>query len=261
MKLNSKQLRSCPTGFNEEELSSMSTIEIISLRKTTLEYLKTKSLKSRNKEFVFLLKRISEELTKRNYFKKSLNLQKNLVGEYTHKINKTDPVCPQKYHISDISSTSGSSLSANDIDKTGQSPVNKNLISTKFFSIYSQDIYNEITNIYKKGNAIDIKSLSFPQFLNDFEHEEMLLKKRRSHEDSLFEEIFSHKKEMCQSIDFLDDKRFYGEEVCDKFLADESRSLSETFSLNDDERTNKKIICNDKYENKDVFHFEKFFKV
>lgn len=57
--------RSCPTGYFNSELKGTSTIELLHLRKTLFEYLSIKSQKTRNLEFIYLIKRINKELSNR----------------------------------------------------------------------------------------------------------------------------------------------------------------------------------------------------
>lgn len=57
--------RSCPTGYKERELKNCSTDELQNLRKITFEYLKFRSSKTRNVQFVHLVKRINKELQDR----------------------------------------------------------------------------------------------------------------------------------------------------------------------------------------------------
>lgn len=64
--------RSCPTGFKEKELKQSLTEDLLNLRKLTFEYLKFRSNKTRNVEFVHLIKRINQELKERG---ESTNLQ------------------------------------------------------------------------------------------------------------------------------------------------------------------------------------------
>lgn len=61
-----KTSRACPTGFNEKEIKRTMTLELIDLRKSIYEYLNGKACKTRNIEFVHLIKRISQELDRRN---------------------------------------------------------------------------------------------------------------------------------------------------------------------------------------------------
>ena len=60
-----KTTRSCPTGYSDNELKSTSTIELLHLRKATYEYLNLKSTKTRNVQFILLVKRINKELERR----------------------------------------------------------------------------------------------------------------------------------------------------------------------------------------------------
>lgn len=83
--------RSCPTGFYEGELKNTSTIELLHLRKSIYDYLNHKSTKTRNVQFIYLLKRINKELTKRNvklpYFvllSKELSMQLQPIIEKEH---------------------------------------------------------------------------------------------------------------------------------------------------------------------------------
>lgn len=57
--------RSCPTGYSKRELRNTETIELLHLRKTTYEYLNLRSSKTRNAEFIYLVKRINRELERR----------------------------------------------------------------------------------------------------------------------------------------------------------------------------------------------------
>lgn len=60
-----KTSRSCPTGYSMKELKNSDTLELLHLRKTTYEYLNLRSSKTRNAEFIFLVKRINKELERR----------------------------------------------------------------------------------------------------------------------------------------------------------------------------------------------------
>lgn len=60
--------RSCPTGFHKNELKRINSLELFHLRATTYEYLKTKASKTRNKQFIFLIERINNELIRRNQY-------------------------------------------------------------------------------------------------------------------------------------------------------------------------------------------------
>jgi hypothetical protein len=86
--------RSCPTGYKEQELKNCSIEELINLRSMTFEYLKFRSSKTRNVQFVHLIKRINQELFKRNvdtslvlscpeYSKSTVSLNTIFGGEYT----------------------------------------------------------------------------------------------------------------------------------------------------------------------------------
>lgn len=57
--------RSCPTGYFDCELKSTATLELLYLRKSLYEYLKLKSRKTRNLQFIHLIKRINKELKSR----------------------------------------------------------------------------------------------------------------------------------------------------------------------------------------------------
>lgn len=77
--------RSCPTGYSSRELRSTETIELLHLRKTTFEYLNLRSSKTRNVEFVHLVKRINKELERRK-----VNIpvsQINLKNEESHSVS------------------------------------------------------------------------------------------------------------------------------------------------------------------------------
>lgn len=58
--------RSCPTGFFNKELKKTSTVELLHIRRSAYEYLNAKSQKTKNLEFVYLIKRINKELKNRN---------------------------------------------------------------------------------------------------------------------------------------------------------------------------------------------------
>lgn len=58
--------RSCPTGYFDCELKKTATVELLYLRKSLYEYLNGKSKKTRNLQFIHLIKRINKELTDRN---------------------------------------------------------------------------------------------------------------------------------------------------------------------------------------------------
>lgn len=86
--------RSCPTGFEEEELKDCTNEELINLRNMTFEYLKFRSSKTRNVQFVHLVKRINQELFKRKvdtslvlscpeYSKSTVSCNTIYGGEYT----------------------------------------------------------------------------------------------------------------------------------------------------------------------------------
>lgn len=68
--------RSCPTGFFNRELKANSTLELLHLRRSIFEYLSVKSQKTRNLEFVHLIKRINKELKNRNVNVPICNIKK-----------------------------------------------------------------------------------------------------------------------------------------------------------------------------------------
>jgi hypothetical protein len=111
--------RSCPTGYEEEELKNCTNEELINLRNMTFEYLKFRSSKTRNVQFVHLIKRINQELFKRKvdtslvlscpeYSKSTVSCNTIYGGEYTltrrSGPNITEPIVPKSISESSMGS-------------------------------------------------------------------------------------------------------------------------------------------------------------
>jgi len=145
--------RSCPTGYKENELKDCSTIELLNLRKITFEYLRFRSSKTRNVQFVFLIKRINKELSSRNvdcgenirpleYITVlNSNCSNNCIeGEYS--------LLKRKHANDRLGSSDGSEETC---DNSSDHSKNKHLsIFTKYFSFVNQP-----------------KKIEIPSFLHD----------------------------------------------------------------------------------------------
>jgi hypothetical protein len=139
--------RSCPTGYKESELRSSTVEELLNLRKITFEYLKYRSSKTRNVQFIYLIKRINMELSERKintnmtmvipeYAKTNESSNNTIIsGEYTltKKINETDK---KKDPFEDLYDLSFSGDLWNNItEKKDKEKEKKYVIHTKYFSM------------------------------------------------------------------------------------------------------------------------------
>lgn len=159
--------RSCPTGYKEKELKKSTNEELLSLRDMTFEYLKFRSSKTRNVEFIHLVKRINSELSERGLntnititypeYAKSKELCNTVFsGEYT--LTKKLASCLRDIEI-DLLQSDGMSQFFSDSDiKYLKSKERNFLICTKYFTVKPP------------------KKMSIPDFLNDkpekVDHEE-----------------------------------------------------------------------------------------
>lgn len=149
-----KLTRSCPTGFDNEELSRTSTLELLHLRKSVYEYLNFKSVKTRNIQFIALVKRINEELERRNVkVPISITLHKKC-----RKLNKIKAEEQELINEIDMLLSKGEAeehcylLKKRNFDRGNTEFDQAALISTKHFSIKSS------------------KKLNVPDFLQDSIH-------------------------------------------------------------------------------------------
>jgi len=172
--------RSCPTGYKESELKSSTTDELLNLRKITFEYLKYRSSKTRNVQFIYLIKRINGELSDRKIntnmtmiipeYAKTNESTNNTInsGEYTltKKItNNTDNEQKSNNQFEDLYDLSLGDLWNNIPEKTEKKDKEKEkkfVIHTKYFSLKTkgklqvpqlfQDNGNFERNKYKVSN-------------------------------------------------------------------------------------------------------------
>lgn len=130
--------RSCPTGYEEEEIKNCTNEELINLRNMTFEYLKYRSSKTRNVQFVHLIKRLNQELIMRkvdtnlilnsnDYSKSTVSFNTIYGGEYTltrrSGSSNAEGSCK---------STSESSMGSNDSKPAREKSY---IIFTKYFTV------------------------------------------------------------------------------------------------------------------------------
>lgn len=173
---NLSTTRSCPTGFASQELKRCSIKELLNLRRITFEYLKYRSSKTRNVQFIHLIKRINKELSERDCyddndfslydysrideFSEYINVNNERIcinGSYklikkanSEKNNEIDENNNLNLNSDNDSSTLESKNKSN--DRFSYKLKNKNLsyiINTKFFTIQPK------------------KPITIPDFLND----------------------------------------------------------------------------------------------
>jgi len=141
--------RSCPTGYKERELKNCTTEELQNLRKITFEYLKFRSSKTRNVQFVHLVKRINKELEDRNvntnmslclleYSKSMENNNTIFSGEYTltKKLSNSNSNASE-CSLEDLidSSFSDSNLLYSAQERKLKEKEKKYIINTKYFTV------------------------------------------------------------------------------------------------------------------------------
>lgn len=186
--------RSCPTGYKESELRSSTVEELLNLRKITFEYLKYRSSKTRNVQFIYLIKRINMELSERKintnmtmvipeYAKTNESLNNTInSGEYTltKKISNNDgdkKLGKDKFEDLYDLSFSGD-LWNNITEKKDKEKEKKFVIHTKYFSMKTkgklqvpqlfQDNGKFERNKYKVSN--DSGNINFCGFSNPHEY-------------------------------------------------------------------------------------------
>lgn len=147
-------MRSCPTGYDKMELETMPTLELLHLRKTTYEYLKLKSSKTRNSQFVELVRRINKELHRRSInIPVSINDQE--LAKHCYSENSKNKVSfDELIHYTQI-------LNKRSIGEYCYLTIKRGKVSSKELILDSMVLCNshfQISSSYQQ---------SFPQFLHD----------------------------------------------------------------------------------------------
>lgn len=182
-----KTSRSCPTGYSERELRACSNEELLNLRNLTFEYLKNRSSKTRNVQFIHLIKRINAELNLRNidthislqemdYTKTSKLFNTDFCGEYT--LNNKQPKIDKNYDFADIASSLNDNINSVETsttyntNKALSSNININNINNKNqgkSSLRKKRDRNYVINT-KYFTIRSANQLEIPSFLHDLEN-------------------------------------------------------------------------------------------
>lgn len=202
-----KTTRSCPTGYSEKELRGTETIELLHLRKTTYEYLNLRSSKTRNAEFIYLVKRINKELERRK-----VNIPVSQIDISNNKPQAMNPKKALDYNTSMLDEINHYVQLLNNEDKGEYCYLaRKRGVSSKELVIDNFAICNTHFNIEKMSEN------HIPDFLQD-----RMPKKEKVSKNSFDYEVYSN----MSSTELSADKS-------KKYPKKETKELNESYEFDD----------------------------